>query len=221
MKYAVLAAAAIAVAGTTSASADEAAIFGGSLFAETVQSEPLIFINGEQAPNRSGAQLRRRLAGVEVELYLADLNPDAYYSVWWFVFNDPSRCGSDPCAAPGDVIGGAGQAFNAGGFISGADGTANVDFTLRTGPIPSGVDRVSRAIPPVGTSGEVGLRRPKSADIRVLVRAHGAVGGGDPVAQMTLFDGGCPGFPAFAGCEDQQLAIFPAPLHGNRRYRLD
>ncbi|MEM8773128.1 MAG: hypothetical protein AAGD92_15890 [Pseudomonadota bacterium] len=188
--------------------ADEVETGFGYFFNTTVQSEPLVFIDGRSGENNGAGVLTRDHDSLRIALHLSELDPNTYYTVWWSVFNNSGRCTESPCALPGDIIAGAGQSINAGGFISGEDGVANVSYELPRGSIPSGLDRGSRFVPIIDPDFEVGLRRPFRSEIQMVIRRHGPVGSGDPVGQLTLFDGGCPGFPEFSGCQDQQLVIF-------------
>jgi len=152
----------------------------------------------------SAAELRRNAGGVELSARLSGLTPNSTYTVWWVIFNQPQRC-TFPCGMD-DVGSGVGQVFNATGYLSGADGVANVAASVRRGPIAQGVDRRSNTAPALNPAFEVGLRQPIGAEIHVvLARLHGPMIVGRVAEQTSTFAGGCDVF----ACADQQAAIFP------------
>ncbi|MFN0024305.1 MAG: hypothetical protein ACKVS5_10440 [Parvularculaceae bacterium] len=154
----------------------------------------------------SAAELRRTAGGVELSARLSGLTPNSAYSAWWVIFNQPQRC-TFPCGMD-DVGSGVGQVFNATGYLSGADGVANVTASLRRGPIANGVDRRSNTAPALNPAFEVGLRQPVSAEIHVVIaRLHGPMIAGRVAEQTLIFLGGCDVF----ACADQQAVIF-API---------
>lgn len=152
----------------------------------------------------SAVELRRSPAGVDLSARLSGLTPNAAYSAWWVIFNKPGRC-TAPCGMD-DVLSGVGQVFNATGYLSGADGVANVTAHLDRGPIPAGVDRRSNTAPALNPAFEVGLRQPITSEIHlVIARLHGPMIAGRVAEQTTRFLGGCDVF----ACADQQFVIFP------------
>ncbi len=152
----------------------------------------------------SAAELRRGPEGVALSARLSGLTPNAAYTAWWVVFNRPARC-TLPCGMD-DVMSGVGQVFNATGYLSGADGVANVTAVLDRGPILEGVDRRSNTAPALNPAFEVGLRQPITAEIHlVIARLHGPMIAGRVAEQTTRFLGGCDVF----ACADQQAVVFP------------
>lgn len=154
----------------------------------------------------SAAELRRSAGGVDLSARLSGLTPNSAYTAWWVIFNQPRRC-TFPCGMD-DIGSGVGQVFNATGYLSGADGVANVTASLRRGPISIGVDRRSSSAPALNPAFEVGLRQPISAEIHlVIARLHGPMIVGRVAEQTTAFLGGCDVF----ACADQQAVVF-API---------
>lgn len=184
------------------------ALGGASAHAQGAQTHAQIvntFVPGNPAAVLpSAAELRRGPAGVDLSARLSGLTPNSAYTAWWVVFNRPGRC-TFPCGMD-DVGSGVGQVFNATGYLSGADGVANVTAHLDRGPIPTGVDRRSMTNPALNPAFEVGLRQPITSEIHlVIARLHGPMIAGRVAEQTTGFLGGCDVF----ACADQQFVIFP------------
>jgi len=144
-----------------------------------------------------GGVLKRAKQEVSARLSTGGLDTDAAYSVWWVIFNRPGHCSDVPCSVEdleNEAVGGA--VFYADGFITGADGTANVTADLEAGPLPIGTDML---IPGV-------LRRGNGfgAEIHLVIRTHGPISPGSVGQQTTTFDAEC------GVCMDQQAAVFPA-----------
>lgn len=135
--------------------------------------------------------LARSAKGVRATVNTSGLDADASYSIWWVVFNHPEHCIDGCDEGDFEIPEVESSVLWASGFVTGPDGTANVDFELRKLRAP----------------GEVlfgpGLLRPMDAEIHVVLRTHGPRVAGDVARQISSFDGECD--PAV--CWDQQAAI--------------
>ena len=159
-------------------------------------------------PAASVGVLHRGLFNVHFDGSFTGLRSNTAYSLWWGIFNRPQQC-TDPCDFD-DVNNGVGQSFNAGSFISDAEGAGDASAFLPVGRIPRGVGRVSDDVMlAAGRSGEVGLRRPFGALIVVVVRQHGAPNAANIGDQTSTFFGACPGG---VGCSDDQVFAFAPAL---------
>jgi hypothetical protein len=141
------------------------------------------------------ATLFRYKQGVEMRIATSGLNPNAAYTVWWVVFNNPAACvggcGLDDLSNPAARA----AVFYAAGFVTGADGTGNVAAYLGTGALPEGIDVV------MGSGLEPG--NGYTAEIHVVVRTHGAINPGHVAEQIGSFNGACN-----PSCGNQQAAMF-------------
>jgi hypothetical protein len=145
-------------------------------------------VGGAGTLTRSANNLRARIA-------TSGLDADAAYTVWWIVWNDPTRC-SGPCGE--DDLGIAGNSvFYAAGFVTGNDGTGNVTADLEAGQLPAGID----VLIPGGLQPGRGLR----AEVHLIIRSHGPIVPGAVAMQIGAFDATC------AVCEDQQAVVFAPP----------
>ena len=86
--------------------------------------------------------------------------------------------------------------FYAAGFVTGRDGTANVDARLNAGALPVGID--------VLVPGELMPGNGFGAEVHMIVRSHGAIITGEADVQVGTFNGACD----INICEDQQAVIF-------------
>lgn len=140
------------------------------------------------------ATLFRSPHSLDATVATSGLDPNAAYTVWWVVFNNPrdcvEGCGGDDLARP-EVRA---SVFYATGFLTANQGTANATAHLKAGPLPQGVDVVLGH----GLERKNGLR----AEIHVVVRSHGPIIPGMVAKQISTFDPGC------TVCQDQQAAAF-------------
>lgn len=146
-------------------------------------------------PVGGGATLFRSRNRIEMRVATSGLDPGSAYSVWWVVFNNPSACVGG-CA--GDDLSNPavrGSVFYAAGFVTGADGVANVSGYAEAGALPEGLEV---------EVGE-GLRNGRGfrAEVHLVVRSHGAINPGHVDEQIGSFNGGCN-----PGCMNQQAAVF-------------
>ena len=162
---------------------------------------------------KSAGVLTRDWHKVTFEGTFTGLQPDAAYSAWWLIYNKPDNCDNSPCDLITDLfIKGIGQGYYAGGFITDANGYAQFSAaTSRSKGLPSGVgtfgDVPEGVFPlPVDPSSEVGLKRPLSADVRLVVRYHGAADPAIIAKQIGDYLGGCGSLGE--GCYDDQVVIF-------------
>jgi hypothetical protein len=148
---------------------------------------------------QSGATLVRSRHGLDLRIAASHLDPNAAYTVWWVVFNNPAACGGCSPASLG-VPAVRASVFYAAGFVTGDDGTANITAHTDDGRLPAGLE--------VTTDGTVaGLDKGNGfgAEVHLVVRAHGAIIAGMVDKQIGSFNGACPPNT----CVNEQAAIFP------------
>ena len=194
------------------------AIGGSSAFADdkggkggwtSLQSAEMFDFSLVPEPVKGGGILLRSKDAVEARLSTMGLDAGTAYTVWWVIFNKPSKCsaecGEDDFFQGGDLfIPGIDQAevsvIYANGFVTGADGVANVTAHLNAGKVPAGWGVV------FGWKGGKmsGLKKGNGnkAELHMVVRSHGPAMKGKVGFQTSNFDGGC------EVCEDQQFIIF-------------
>jgi len=176
----------------------------------SLQSAEMIdFATGD--PVKGGGTLLRGKNEVEARLSTMGLDAGAAYTVWWVIFNRPSRC-SNPGCGEDDIFSGPGMlnrfgidqaqisVVYANGFVTGAHGVANVTAHLNAGKLPEGWgvnfgwknDRKS------------GLKKGNGnkAELHMVVRSHGPAIVGQVGFQTSNFDGAC------GVCSDQQAIVF-------------
>ncbi len=139
------------------------------------------------------ATLRRKNNRVILNLRTSGLEPNAAYTVWYVVFNNPEyctgTCGSDDLSNPdvaASLLWGAGQ-------ISDYKGRARFGTELYVGGAPGEI-----------VSGP-GLLDADKAEIHAVLRTHGPLIPNQAYAQLTTLGGGC----EINTCINQQFAIFP------------
>lgn len=146
-------------------------------------------------PVLGAATLIRAENDLRARIAAGALDPNAAYTIWWVVWNDPSRCsgacGGDDIGIPGNSV------FYAAGFLTGSDGTANVSAEVSGGRLPNGLD----VLVPGGLRPGRGLR----AEVHLVIRSHGPAVVGSVAAQIGQFDAAC------LVCVDQQAVVF-API---------
>jgi hypothetical protein len=146
-------------------------------------------------PVLGAATLIRAENDLRARIAAGALDPNAAYTIWWVVWNDPRRCngacGGDDIGIPGNSV------FYAAGFLTGTDGTANVSAELSAGRLPNGLD----VLVPGGLQPGRGLR----AEVHMVIRSHGPALVGSVASQIGQFDAAC------VVCVDQQAVVF-API---------
>jgi hypothetical protein len=149
---------------------------------------------------QGGATLFRSKHGVEMRIATSHLDPNAAYTTWWVVFNNPAGC-VGPCGGSNLANPAARAAvFYAAGFVTGDDGTANLTAHMKDGPLPTGVE-----LTPDGTAAGLDSGNGFGAEIHLVVRSHGPVIAGMADRQIGSFNGACPPNT----CMNQQAAVFP------------
>ena len=157
------------------------------------------FVTGTDLPG--AGILERTKNTASLNLALQGLDTDAAYTTWWVVFNNPENCAALPCGLDdlGDPAVEASVLW-ATGFVTGADGTANVSAHLDA---RSAADGASVLFGPRLNQGN-GF----DAEIHVIVRTHGAAIAGATAGQISTVDGSC----GVNTCDDQQAIMFlPIP----------
>lgn len=171
-------------------------------YGSKIQAANLFYL--ETGENAAGAAtLTRTRNSVTAAIAAGDLDANAAYTVWWVIWNYPSKC-NDACGDEDEDFGVRGNAiFYAGGFVTGADGTGNLTVKLNAGRKPRGTDEV---IP-----GELRRWRGLRAEVHVVLRTHGMIVPGKVDEQISTYFGLC-GDPispiAAPPCFDQQAAVF-------------
>jgi hypothetical protein len=125
---------------------------------------------------------------VEGTVSATGLAANGAYSWWWVVFNHPEFC-VDGCGLD-DLPVGATPVSNGdprvrasllwgGGFVANGTGAAEVRAALERNKAPGEV----RFGP--------GLKRPRGAELHIVLRSHGPAIAGEVADQIGSFDGGC------------------------------
>lgn len=192
--------------GGSNAFADDKGGKGG--WTSLQSAEMFDFTSGD--PVTGGGVLLRSKDAVEGRLSTMGLYPRAAYTVWWVIFNKPSKCSAPGCGEDDIVVGdelnrhGIDQAqisvIYANGFVAGDDGVANVTAHLNAGKVPAGWD-VDFGWKDDKMSG-LKKGNGNKAELHMVVRSHGKAMKGKVGFQTSNFDGGCD------VCEDQQFIVF-------------
>jgi hypothetical protein len=160
--------------------------------ASTFQSAELHSINGGLAVG--GGTLNRSANSIQVRVTATGLETTSVYSAWFIIFNAPENCADGPgnCAPPdvGNPETKAGVR-NAGGFVSGADGSGYFTGTLGSGAAPDGMAGFGR------------LMNGNNAEIHIVLQTHGA-----PVDGTVGFHMSNPLTPV----ADRAFLVFPPPM---------
>ena len=132
--------------------------------------------------------LVRNNNGISATVETSNLPPGQPVTLWFGVFNNPAACATHPCG-PSDVANPAVQVdfLWGGGNIGGESGNGAFAGHLRVGDV-SGSVFIEFGTPQAA----IGLLDPWSAEIHLLLHAHGpALTGQTLKAQLTSFLGGC------------------------------
>ena len=158
--------------------------------------------------------LSRYEGGVIATLHTSDLTPNEVVTMWWVVFNEPANC-SDACgeddifvfeddemvidengpvfnveqheAAQISVLGGTGN-------VIGDNGEGHFSAVLPAGPNPNLLFGAT-------------LLNPMTAEIHLVLRAHGPMDPATLDAAIISFNGGCADDFPNEPCEDVQFAV--------------
>jgi len=177
---------------------------GGSTFQA---SDVMVFETGV-AVGGAGTLVRTNNS-VELRAMMSGLDPNAVYTLWWIIFNNPDECttGAAPALCgegdlnpdrDGEGVNPVDRGVrNAAAFITGADGTGNTVGKLMEGAAPTG--------PAAAGFGQ--LNDSVGAEIHIVIQTHGAPLVGSIDQQMTI-----PGAACNTECADQFGIIFlPVP----------
>ena len=144
----------------------------------------------DQAPASAGT-LTREADSVELSLALSGLDKKAAYSVWWILFNAGNPCiAAQSCMGP-DLDG----VVNAGGFVTGTDGTAYMTAELDVGPLSTGKVFFGELTDGFGD------------EIHIVIQSHGKAEAGHVAEQISIAGAFC----NLDDCSlaDQQFVLFP------------
>jgi hypothetical protein len=166
----------------------------------TFQSaEALIFGTATQVAG--AGTLLRGSSSLDLRVALGGLDQNAMYTLWWIIFNNPAACtaGTAPalCGEPDLGVEAVNPGVrNAGGYMTGMDGTMNLTAAILAGPgaMSAGFGQLDDSV---------------GAEIHIVVQAHGGPMVGSVGVQMTTPNGACN-----PDCEDQLALVFlpvPAP----------
>jgi len=136
-----------------------------ALAASTFQSSNVTIFGTDTAVG-GAATLDRNENSVTVRLTTSELDTHAAYSIWFVIFNNPAACidgaGTRLCGeadlADPDVDA---VVANAGGFVTGADGTGYMVGSFQEGPRP------------VGNAGFGTLKDSFTAEVHIVIQSSG------------------------------------------------
>lgn len=195
---AVLALAALAVAGCADQDVTAPASPEAPSFSVAQQSADVFITNGVPAAPWGTATIRRGPQGVQVQLRVTDPAVQAALegmaiTVWLASFNNPSACAATPCAVAdlGNPL--------TGGFVQRVGGRV-----LGNGPINLAVNaREGDTSTKLGGTAD-GLVDAETDEIHVVIRSHGPPIPGLVDEQIHTVGGGC----GINVCSDVAVAIF-------------
>ena len=148
-------------------------------------------------PIAGGGTLNRNKRSVHLRVSAAGLDMNSTYSAWFIVFNHPEACGGDsapqPCSEADFGVEAVHAALlNAGGFVTGADGTGYFVGELNKKDHPEGLC----------CFGE--LRDGMRPEIHVVIETHDTHDIGEVSTQMSE-----PMVACNPMCDDQFFLVFP------------
>jgi hypothetical protein len=199
------------------------AIGGSNAFADdkggkggwtSLQSAEMFDFMTEEHVMGGGILLRSKDA-VEARLSTMGLDVGAAYTVWWVIFNKPSKCSAPGCDEEDFFVGG--ELYRDGieqaeisvvyanGFVTGTDGVANVTAHLNAGKVPAGWGVI------FGWKDDKksGLKKGNGnkAALHMVVRTHGLAMKGNVGFRTSNFEDKC-GVAPDTRCSDQQFIVF-------------
>jgi hypothetical protein len=196
--------------GGSNAFADDKGGKGG--WTSLQSAEMFEFPIGDADPKsvKGGGILLRSKDAVEARLSTMGLDDGAAYTVWWVIFNKPSKCSAPGCGEEDFFVGG--ELYRDGieqaeislvyanGFVTGTDGVANVTAHLNAGKVPAGWGVI------FGWKDDKksGLKKGNGnkAELHMVVRTHGPAKEGYVGFQTSNIEYGC------GVCDDQQFIVF-------------
>jgi hypothetical protein len=151
----------------------------------------------------SSATLVRTDTGVTITIHTSDLVPGAVHTLWWFIYNNPEHCATDPCRfVDFDNPDVQATTLYATGHVIGTNGVGNFAAHLAEG------DTSGYTVPPNLPEQDVlGLVDARKAQIQLGVRSHGQPIPGMVREQIGTFNGGCPP----NSCENEQYSTVFVP----------
>ncbi len=182
---------------------------------ERETTSPVMFFRDPDPNHVSGtlipgafSTLERETNEISMEIHTSMLPASSATTVWWVIFNEPSKCSPPGCAGK-DLSNPAvkGSVSFATGEVIGADGVGDFSADLKVGDL-SGCQPAVVGFPCVG------LMKPLTAEVHYVIRSHGLPIAGLVDQQIGSFAGGCKGTPVppFAGptgnsCFDVQASV--------------
>ena len=158
--------------------------------------------------------VKRSIDNIAVSYSASDLIARHTYTLWWVVFDQPSKCSPDPADISSTPVCGEDDVVDAmeGGanepevtILGAADGAVASEWGHKNfrGILARGDDSTS-------IFGD-GLDNPTTAEIHLVLRSHGEAIPGLVREQITTFNGGCdPGQPNEGLCHDVQFSVHVA-----------
>ena len=148
-------------------------------------------------PAAGGGTLNRDDDSIHLRVSAAGLDKKSTYSAWYIIFNHPEKCGGEsapqPCGESDlglEAVGGA--VINAGGFVTGTDGTGYFVGELEEDDHPDGACCFGN------------LTDSMKAEVHILLQSHSKHNVGEVSSQMTV-----PGAACNTECADQFFLMFP------------
>ena len=182
--------------------------------ATTHQLADLYLFYGSSPVGGGEAKLIRTADGVKTTVKAVDLTPNATYTLWWMIYNNPEACqnpvaGVSNCGEPDLGIPDVNATIlHASGHVVGQDGVGNFAASLAAGD-------VSGCVPPFGDFGLCGgLTDVEGAEVHVALHSHGEIVPGLVHEQLSTFAGACTPETSFGAgdgpneCVTQQYAAF-------------
>lgn len=173
---------------------------------------------------KDGAAILTRMKnGVAMQLSTVKLEPQDAVTVWWVVFNEPTKCSDGECGE-NDIF----RLDANGEFILNDDGSppingdgveaANISVLRADGHVidSTGTARFRAGLPSADVSEAIfggGLQQPMSAEIHLVVRTHGPAVPGKVDSMLYEINGGCEGAFPNPPCGDVQFAVFKPPAN--------
>jgi hypothetical protein len=191
--------------GGSNAFADDKGGKGGWTSLQSAEMFEFPIGDADPLPVKGGGILLRSKDAVEARLSTMGLDAKTAYTVWWVIFNKPSKC-SEECGEDDFYPYGIEQAeisvVYANGFVTGANGVANVTAHLNAGKVPAGWGVI------FGWKDDKksGLKKGNGnkAELHMVVRTHGLAEVGNVGFRTSNVEDDCDE----DRCSDQQFIVF-------------